>query len=632
MVARRQPGQVRLVQLQEVRQVEGHEGDRPTGGQNRFGGGGVAMEVELGTVLDVALAPDGAAHDDDPLDLLEEAGVAVVQFGEVGERADADDDQFAREPLDGSAVGLGVGHGFEGFQRGPVRLAQAVLAEDVAGVGEGVAVLIEAYADQGPGVDPQGAEETAYVAGCLEQRDVAAHGDEGLDRELLAQQGQRDGDGVIDAHVGIDQDGQRHIGTAPVPAGKLTLHRGAASLPPPIIGVQNPMVNVPDSLIDTFATRFGQAPEVIVRSPGRVNLIGEHTDYNEGFVMPVATEQGFWVIAGRRDDGLLAVRSEDLDQAGEWDLAQPVPPHKGLWSSYVRGVAAVLRAGGYPIGGTNLLISGDLPVGSGLSSSAALEVGTAMALLTANDAGAQVGERVNLAHLCRKAEHEYAGVPCGIMDQYACLMGQEDRAILLDCRSVSHALIPIPADWRIVILDTQVKHSLASGEYARRQKDCRRAVEQAATVLGRELKSLRDLDEATLEAVAGRLEAVAGRRARHVVTENARVVAAGEAFRQGDGVRAGQLMYASHASLRDDYEVSCKELDLLVEIASQVEGVYGARMTGGGFGGCAVAITTVDGAERLQAAVIRLYNTVQPKPARIILTGASDGAKVWRIG
>lgn len=391
------------------------------------------------------------------------------------------------------------------------------------------------------------------------------------------------------------------------------------------------MVNVPDTFVDTFAKRYGVQPDVVVRSPGRVNLIGEHTDYNEGFVMPVATEQGFWVAAGRRADGLLSARSEDLGEEGTWDLSQPAPAHKGLWSSYVRGVAAVLRGAGHAIGGTNLLIGGDLPVGSGLSSSAALEVGVAMALLTAHDQGAMVGDRVNLAHLCRKAEHEYAGVPCGIMDQYACLMGQEDHAILLDCRDICHELIPMPAAWRIVILDTQVRHSLASGEYALRQRDCRVAVEQAGRALGRQLKSLRELDEAALASVTGQMDAVTLKRARHVVTENARVVAAGEAFRTGDGARAGQLMYASHVSLRDDYEVSCRELDLLVEIALGVEGVYGARMTGGGFGGCAVALASPAGAEKLQAAVADQYSAKQPKAARVILTRASDGAKVWRI-
>jgi galactokinase len=392
------------------------------------------------------------------------------------------------------------------------------------------------------------------------------------------------------------------------------------------------MVNLPDSFTDAFAAEFGRQVDVIVRSPGRVNLIGEHTDYNEGFVMPVATEQGFWVAATRRDDNSLSARSEALGLAGTWDLDEPVPRHKGLWSSYVRGVAAVLRAEGYPIAGTNLYIGGDLPVGSGLSSSAALEVGVAIALLTASDGAARVGDRVNLAHLCRKAENEYAGVPCGIMDQFACLMGQEDRAILLDCRDMHHQLIPMPADWRIVILDTQVRHSLAGTEYAHRQDDCRRAVEQASKALGRGLASLRDLDEAALRSVAGQLDEVPLKRARHVVTENARVLAAGEAFRSGDGPRAGELLYASHASLRDDYQVSCPELDMLVEIAAKVDGVYGARMTGGGFGGCAVAIATQEGAEKLQAAVASQYNAVQDKPARVILTGASDGAKIWRIG
>lgn len=391
------------------------------------------------------------------------------------------------------------------------------------------------------------------------------------------------------------------------------------------------MVNAPDGVFEAFERLYGRQPDAIVRSPGRVNLIGEHTDYNEGFVMPMATEQGFWVAAGRRPDNVLSAHSEMLGASGSWDLAEPVPPHKGLWSSYVRGVAAVLRSRGLPIGGTDLHISGDLPIGSGLSSSAALEVGVAMALLTAHDAAGRIGERVDLAFACRQAEHEYAGVPCGIMDQYACLMGQEDRAILLDCRTICHDLVPLPADWRVVILDTQVKHSLASGEYALRQKDCRRAVEQAGKALGQTLKSLRDLDETTLTKVAGALDGVALKRARHVVTENARVVAAGQAFRSGDAKRAGALMYASHASLRDDYEVSCRELDLLVQIASQVDGVHGARMTGGGFGGCAVAIASPQGAERLQQAVADRYNSAQPKPAKIILTRPSDGAKVWRI-
>jgi len=392
------------------------------------------------------------------------------------------------------------------------------------------------------------------------------------------------------------------------------------------------MVNVPEALTDSFEAAFGRQAEVIVRSPGRVNLIGEHTDYNEGFVMPVATEQGFWVAASRRDDNRLSARTEALDQAGTWDLDEPVPRLTGLWSSYVRGVAAVLRSNGYLITGANLYVGGDLPVGSGLSSSAALEVGVAIALLTVADADTLLGDRVNLAHLCRKAENEYAGVPCGIMDPFACLMGREDHAILLDCRDISHQMIPMPADWRIVVLDTQVRHALAGTEYAQRQRDCRLAVEQASKALGRGLKSLRDLDEVTLRSIADRLDERPRRRARHVVTENARVLAAGQAFRSGDGRRVGELLYASHASLRDDYQVSCPELDLLVEIAAKVDGVYGARMTGGGFGGCAVAIATQAGAEGLQAAVAGNYNAVQVKPARVILTGASDGAEIWRIG
>jgi len=387
------------------------------------------------------------------------------------------------------------------------------------------------------------------------------------------------------------------------------------------------MVNAAARCVEAFAEHFGRKPEVLVRSPGRVNLIGDHTDYNEGFVMPAATQQAFWLAASRRNDDTLAARSEVLDRAGQWSLHEPAPRRRGCWSSYVRGVAAVLREAGYTIRGTNLLIAGDLPVGAGLSSSAALEVGVAIALLAAGGTAVDEVDRPALARLCQRAEHRYAGVPCGIMDQYCCLMGRKDHAVMLDCRAVRSELIPLPQEWRIVIMDTQVRRELAAGEYAARQADCRRAVEQASAALGRSVQSLRDLDEPTLQSIAGELDETALRRARHVIRENARVLAAAEAFRRADSAAAGKIMLESHASLRDDYEVSCAELDRLVEIAAQTPGVFGARMTGGGFGGCAVAIADADGAERLKTAVLTEYNRAAPRPARVLLTGCSNGAQ-----
>ena len=388
------------------------------------------------------------------------------------------------------------------------------------------------------------------------------------------------------------------------------------------------MVNAADLCKQTFADHFDCQAAVVVQSPGRVNLIGDHTDYNEGFVMPAATEQAFWVAASRRNDDILAARSEVINQSGEWSLTEPLSQQRGAWSSYVRGVAAVLQEAHHKIGGTNLLIAGDLPIGSGLSSSAALEVGVAMALLSVNGHAIEGIDRRRLARLCQKAEHEYAGVPCGIMDQYCCLMGRQGNAVLLDCRKVEHKLVPVPENWRIVIMDTQLKRELAAGEYAARQADCRRAVEQASAALGRDLQSLRDLDETTLKSIADDLDGIALKRARHVLRENGLVQAAAVGFHQADAVEVGKAMLTSHASLRDDYEVSCLELDLLVEIAAETDGVFGARMTGGGFGGCAVALATDEGAERLGSAVSEKYNESQPQPARIILTQPSNGATV----
>jgi len=387
-------------------------------------------------------------------------------------------------------------------------------------------------------------------------------------------------------------------------------------------------VNEIEDIRQRFRKRFGGEAEVVVRSPGRVNLIGDHTDYNEGFVMPAAIRQGLWIAARSSRDATVAAYSETLQQGGRWLLEEGPDSRRG-WGNYVLGVASVLKRAGFRIAGAEILIDGDLPIGSGLSSSAAIEVGVAMALLGLAGLDETV-DQPELARLCQKAEHEYAGVPCGIMDQFCCLMGRKNHAVLLDCRTMEHRMVPFPDDWTIAILDTQISRQLVAGEYAARQADCRRALQQASQVLGRPLSSLRDLDRQALEALRGRIDQTALKRAAHVVTENDRVLAAAEAFEKADARALGEIMAASHASLRDDYQVSCRELDALVEIAGRTPGVIGARMTGAGFGGCAVAVAWKDAAEKLRQAVEQEYNTRADKPARILKTRPADGARVWK--
>jgi galactokinase len=337
-------------------------------------------------------------------------------------------------------------------------------------------------------------------------------------------------------------------------------------------------------LAQRFIERFGVVPQIF-RAPGRVNLIGEHTDYNEGFVLPVALDLAIYVACAPRDDGRLSVHSLAFDETCEFALdAVATPCH--VWSDYVRGVVRALRRSGRALSGANIMAHGDLPMGAGLSSSAALEVAVGYALCQLS--GAAI-DKIELALLCQAAENDFVGTRCGVMDQLISCCGVEGHAILIDCRALEMRPTPIDPAVRIMICNTMVGHELAASNYNARREECERSV----ALLDRALPGVTALRDVTPDQLALYGEFLPDpilRRARHVVTENRRVLEMASALEAGDLARCGKLMNASHASLRDDYEVSCVESDLMAALAQETEGVFGARMTGGGFGGCVVCL------------------------------------------
>jgi galactokinase len=369
-----------------------------------------------------------------------------------------------------------------------------------------------------------------------------------------------------------------------------------------------------------FRSRYGATP-IVCRAPGRVNLIGEHTDYNDGFVMPAAIEFYTYVAGSPRNDRKIVVASENFGESVEFDLDFLREGSTGHWRDYVRGVAAMLDEEG-GIAGANLLIDGEVPLGAGLSSSAAIEVATAFALLAVSR---REMDRVRIARLCQRAEHGYAGTKCGIMDQYIACFGQEGRALLLDCRSLQHELLSLPNGVRIVVCNSMVKHALVAGEYNARRADCVAGVEYLAKQIP-SVKSLRDVSLEQLERFGSGLPPVIFRRCRHVVSEIARTVEAAEALRAQDVKRFGRLMGESHRSLRDDYEVSCLELDLLVELANDIPGVYGSRMTGGGFGGCTVSFVADEAVADFERSIKTGYTAKTGLEPEIFVTAAAEGA------
>ena len=373
-----------------------------------------------------------------------------------------------------------------------------------------------------------------------------------------------------------------------------------------------------------FQEMFGACPRIF-RAPGRVNLIGEHTDYNDGFVMPTAIEFYTWVAAAKREDRRLEAYSDHFDEKISLSLDALQGPPRKHWSDFIRGVAAVLQNAGHKLAGANLVIHGEVPLGAGLSSSASLEVATALALSSIS--GIDI-PRLELVKLCQKAEHEYVGTLCGIMDQFIAVFGAAGNALMLDCRSLEYQLLPVPHDFRLVVCNSMVRHELASGEYNRRRADCEEGVKLLQPHLPR-IRALRDVGVADLEAWKQALPATVYRRCRHVVTENQRVLAAAKALQSSDADRFGHLMYRSHVSLRDDFQVSCKELDLLVDLASSNPGVLGARMMGGGFGGCTVNLLRAGASTSFKEHIAQAYRDATDIVPEIYICEPAQGAHAW---
>jgi galactokinase len=374
-------------------------------------------------------------------------------------------------------------------------------------------------------------------------------------------------------------------------------------------------------LLERFKAAYGECP-ILVQAPGRVNLVGEHTDYNEGFVLPAAIGFQAQIAIARREDRRLVVTSDNYGESVEFDLDDMPVSAGGHWSDYVAGVARLLDHALGSLPGANLYIHGNVPQGAGLSSSASLEVAVCKALL---DISGKTLDGVSVARLCQRAENEFVGARCGIMDQFISVHGKRNHALRLDCRTLEFQQLPIPSDVRLVICNTMVRHSVAAGEYNRRRAEC----ETGARFFGERVpgaKTLRDVTPADFEEFGGQLPPVIQKRCRHVLTENSRVLQAAEALKSGDLRQFGRLMESSHASLRDDFEVSCEELDLMVRLAQQNEGVYGARMTGGGFGGCTINLVQEENVEELRTKVAAAYERATGRVPEIYVSAAADGA------
>jgi galactokinase len=382
-------------------------------------------------------------------------------------------------------------------------------------------------------------------------------------------------------------------------------------------------MNKAHELLTAFKSRFGMGASVY-RAPGRVNLIGEHTDYNEGFVLPAAIGFSCWVGIASRDDRKLSLYSENFKETRDADLDDLGTRGIGHWSDYPLGVAWALEEGGYLLRGANLYIAGDVPLGAGLSSSAAIEVSTGYALLST--AGHTI-DRTKLALLCQRAENNFVGARVGIMDQFVSCHGQAGHALKIDCRSLEYRALKLPSKLRLVICNTMVKHKLQAGDYNVRRAECEEAVRKLSAALPG-IRSLRDVNMEELTQNRAMLTETLYRRCRHVISENARVRNVADLFTRGKTEGLREVMSASHQSMRDDYEISCRELDVMVEIAGRQRGLYGARMTGGGFGGCTINLVDADHAAEFQRRVSAEYESAIGLRPDIYICEASQGAEL----
>jgi galactokinase len=378
------------------------------------------------------------------------------------------------------------------------------------------------------------------------------------------------------------------------------------------------MQDIENKVRSAFADKYGAPPPVVVRAPGRVNLIGEHTDYNDGFVMPMAINRETWIALRPREDKTVILRALDHGEAATFDVNE-LRRDQMTWREYPKGVTHVLKESGYPLRGWEGVTACDVPMGAGLSSSASYELAVARAFSAASGFS---WDAARMAVLCQKAENEWVGVKCGIMDQMISAVGEKDKAVLIDCRDLSRRTAPLPPGTAVVIMDTMTRRGLVDSAYNERRRQCH----EAAAHFG--VKALRDVDSATFNRRASDLDPTVRRRARHVISENERTLAAVEAMCRGDAVALGKLMNASHDSLRDDFEVTNDALNRIVDLARREPGCFGARMTGAGFGGCAVALVRDTDAEAFTRNVSEGFRRAGGQAPSLYVTPAADGATV----
>ncbi len=380
-------------------------------------------------------------------------------------------------------------------------------------------------------------------------------------------------------------------------------------------------MSLAERVINAFNQRFDGPPALLVRAPGRVNLIGEHTDYNDGFVLPMAIDRALWIALTPRADRRVVVHSLDYDTRADVDLASLAHADDG-WPEYLRGVAWALQGAGLPLRGWQGVMAGDVPIGSGLSSSAALELALARAFQTVSGFA---WEPAAIARHAQRAENDWVGMNCGIMDQMISAAGEAGNALLIDCRSLETTFVPLPPESVVVVMDSMTRRGLVDSAYNERRAQC----EAAARHFG--VAALRDVDESDFRQRATQLDDLTRRRARHVISENARTLAAADAMRRGDATRPGALMNASHDSLRDDFEVSTAALDVLVAAARGQPGCFGARLTGAGFGGCAVALVHVDAVADFVPLVTQRYEAATGQTPTLYVCRPAAGASVTSL-
>ncbi|MEW6455689.1 MAG: galactokinase [Acidobacteriota bacterium] len=377
--------------------------------------------------------------------------------------------------------------------------------------------------------------------------------------------------------------------------------------------------------INKFREIYGDSNIRVVCAPGRVNLIGEHTDYNDGFVFPVAIDRNILMAFSEREDNFIYLHSLNFNQQSIFSLDDISFEENARWSNYTRGVTHFLKKEGYKLKGMNALIEGNIPIGSGLSSSAALEVASALAFKTINNLEI---ENTKMALLCQRAENEFVGMKCGIMDQFISILGKKDNALFLDCRNLNYELITLNLkSKKFIIVNTKVKRGLVDSEYNIRRRECEEGVKILKNFIP-EIKALRDVTSENFEKYKDNLPENVKKRCKHVIYENERVLDSIEALKVNDFKKFGKYMYESHLSLKENYEVSCKELDLIVKTAMNTKGGYGSRMTGAGFGGCTVSLLDISSEEEFIEKISNEYKAKFGLFPEIIPVSIEDGAKL----